>query len=139
MPDSGSISVLPAVFLSCGILDNTIWTPSAWGSLGMQRCSGHLHSQSRMQMQCKSFSEWHIRHWQSTSSLACQVRLWTGLSADLTVYYNLVQKSYDTYEKHIAGMRKHMTGWKSPHMENLLAATQRDSVLISHIYERCAP
>ncbi|CAK0785685.1 hypothetical protein CVIRNUC_008896 [Coccomyxa viridis] len=45
-------------------------------------------------------------------------------------------KSYDTYEKHIAGMRKHMTGWKSPHMEKLLAATQSDSVLISHIYER---
>ncbi len=50
-----------------------------------------------------------------------------------------MQKSYDTYEKHIAGMRKHMTGWKSPHMEKLLAATQSDSVLISHIYERCAP
>ena len=50
-----------------------------------------------------------------------------------------MQKSYDTYEKHIAGMRKHMAGWKSPHMEKLIAATQRDSVLISHIYERCAP
>ena len=60
-------------------------------------------------------------------------------SRPLTVQYHSVQKSYDTYEKHIAGMRKHMTGWKSPHMENLLAATQRDSVLISHIYERCAP
>ena len=56
----------------------------------------------------------------------------------LTIQHHLVQKSYDTYEKHIAGMRKHMTGWKSPHMEKLLAATQPDSVLISHIYERCA-
>ena len=64
---------------------------------------------------------------------------WAQCRSDcLMVYYYLVQKSYDTYEKHIAGMRKHMTSWKSPHMEKLLAATQPDSVLISHIYERCA-
>ena len=57
----------------------------------------------------------------------------------LMLCYHLLQKSYDTYEKHIAGMRKHMAGWQSPHMENLLAATQSDSVQISHIYERWPP
>lgn len=60
-------------------------------------------------------------------------------SGHLMVCNRLLQKSYDSYEKHIAGMRKHMAGWQSPHMEKLLAATQSDSVQISHIYERCAP
>ena len=48
------------------------------------------------------------------------------------------QKSYHTLEEHKAGMRKHMKGWDSPHLEKLITATQPDAMLLSHIYQRQA-
>lgn len=47
-----------------------------------------------------------------------------------------MQKSYHTIDEHKAGMRKHMKGWNSPHLEKLISATQPDAMLLSHIYQR---
>ena len=47
-----------------------------------------------------------------------------------------LQKTYHTPEEHKAGMRKHMKGWNSPHMEKLIAATEPSTILLSHIYQR---
>ncbi|CAL5228140.1 g11219 [Coccomyxa viridis] len=45
-------------------------------------------------------------------------------------------KSYKTIDEHKAGMHKHMKGWNSPHLKRLIAATEPDALLLSHIYQR---
>ena len=47
-----------------------------------------------------------------------------------------MQKTYHTIDEHKAGMHKHMKGWNSPHLKRLIAATEPDALLLSHIYQR---
>lgn len=49
-----------------------------------------------------------------------------------------LQKGYDSFEKHMEGIRKHIRGWKAPHLERCVSAAVPGGIQLSRIYERQA-
>ena len=50
-----------------------------------------------------------------------------------------VQKKYSTPQQHKDGMLSYLKGWSAPRIKALIAQTPSETILLSHIYERCLP
>ncbi len=50
-----------------------------------------------------------------------------------------MQKKYNTPQQHKDGMLSYLKGWSAPRIKALIAQTPSETILLSHIYERCLP